>query len=264
MKIGEVFWSDNDIRKSIHDFLMLNEKRPIRDNNGGMKSPHMFATWFLLKTIQPRFVIESGVWRGQSTWLIEKTLPDAKIYCIDPKLSRIQYKSPNATYFSKDFSKIDWSVIQNKENGLLFFDDHQNAMERVRIAKELGFKHLIFEDNYPDDVGDCYSLKKAFMGAGFQRKRTLKSYLIDVIRQSGSAGNVERNTTDASFLKEVLEIYYEFPPVFKSALTRWGADWTNEEYPTPPPLYTDLQYRDLGIFKDEAQFYTWLCYAKLK
>jgi len=26
---------------------------------------------------------------------------------------------------------------------------------------------MIFEDNYPEKVGDCYSLKKAFAGVGF-------------------------------------------------------------------------------------------------
>ena len=49
-----------------------------------MLSPHMFLMWFALKTLQPKVVIESGVWLGQGTWFVEKACPDARICCLDP------------------------------------------------------------------------------------------------------------------------------------------------------------------------------------
>ena len=69
-------------------FEKLYEQRPIKNNIHGMRFQHMFATYFILKKLKPSFVIESGVFRGQSTWLIENTLPQANILSIDIDLSQ--------------------------------------------------------------------------------------------------------------------------------------------------------------------------------
>ena len=53
----------------------------------------MFATFFILKKLNPSFVIESGVFRGQSTWLIENALPNSEILSIDIDLSKRKYIS---------------------------------------------------------------------------------------------------------------------------------------------------------------------------
>ena len=88
------------------------------------------------------FIIESGVWKGQSTWLIENTCPNSKLLCIDPNLYYRNYISKKAEYTNIDWKNLD---IKNTENTLCFFDDHQNALERVQSAIKRGFKHLIFE-----------------------------------------------------------------------------------------------------------------------
>ncbi len=224
--------------------------KPIRDNQGGMKSPHMFATWFMLKKINPVNVIESGIWKGQSAWLIEKTLPNANIFSIDLNLNFREYISERVKYFDVDFNQINWSFIEDKENTLLFFDDHQNAFERIKNGKELGFKQFIFEDNYPKNQGDCYSLKKAFQHGGFSSVQ-------------GTSNLKVPNRQDAKYLKDNLEIYFEFPPVFKTKKTRWGDLWIDKDYPTPTPLFSEIEQDELKIFKQEATDYTWICYAKL-
>ena len=63
----------------------------------------MFSLYFILKKIRPNFVIESGIYRGQSTWLIEKTLPKTKILSIDPNLDNRIYISKKAKYSKLDF-----------------------------------------------------------------------------------------------------------------------------------------------------------------
>ena len=69
-------------RESLPEFIEVYRRRPIRDNAGGMGLNHSFATWFILRQMQPRLVVESGVWRGHSTWLIEQAAPDAEIVAI--------------------------------------------------------------------------------------------------------------------------------------------------------------------------------------
>jgi hypothetical protein len=169
-------------------------------------------------------------------------------------------------YFDKDFFKIDWSIIPDKNDTLLFFDDHQNALERIKKGKEIGFKRYIFEDNYPSKQGDCYSLKKAFQHAGFNpndKKKGIKTTIKQLINPV-KWKKIPPNSQDSEYLKEVLDIYYEFPPVFKKYNTRWGDTWEENHYPTPPPLYDNVEHDYLKIFDEEAIHYTWICYARLK
>jgi len=264
-QIGKVDWTYEEIRESIPEFLELYKQKPIADNQGGMKSPHLFATWFLLKKINPKNVIESGIWKGQGTWLIENTLPNANIFSIDLNLSFREYTSDRVKYFDKDIFEIDWSIISDKDNTVIFFDDHQNAIERIRKGKEIGFKQYIFEDNYPVKQGDCYSLKKAFQHAGFEPasgSNNIKQIIKNFIKPVKSK-KIPPNSKDSDFLKNILKIYYEFPPVFKKEKTRWKDNWDEEYYPTPEPLFEKTEYDYLNIFEEEAIFYTWICYAKL-
>jgi len=266
-QIGDVDWTIEEIKDSIPEFLALYHKKPLDNNQGGMMSPHMFATWFMLKKLNPKNVIESGIWKGQGTWLIEQSLPKANIYSIDLKLNFRKYISDKVTYFQKDFSEIDWSMIEDKSDTLLFFDDHQNALKRIKTGKGIGFKQFIFEDNYPAKRGDCYSLKKAFQHAGFepeqQATQGLKAKIMKLFKPS-NLEPVQPNKEDSEYLKRTLKTYYEFPPVFKSEFTRWGDSWNEEHYPTPNPIYSVLESDHLKIFQQEATQYTWICYALLK
>ena len=58
------------------DFMKNIYTKSMVENNGGMHLSDMFSFYFLLKTLRPSVVVESGVWRGQSTHLIRKTLGD--------------------------------------------------------------------------------------------------------------------------------------------------------------------------------------------
>ena len=246
-----------------------------------MQSPHMFAVWFMAKQLSPDFIVESGIWKGQSTWLLEKACPNAKLVSIDINLGNRQYISDRAFYSNKDFVEQDWSEISDRS--LVFFDDHQNAYKRLQQCKWFGFKHIIFEDNYPAAQGDCYSLKKAFAHAGFEpvspasKKRGINIiakirrrfarlaglHPISLIPQYETA-KIRPNDIDSRMLKKNLDVYYEFPPVFKNSKTRWGDEWDDVTYPTSEPLLEQTDNSSHKLFIDEAAFYTWICYAKLK
>lgn len=268
IEIGQSPWTRESMLGKLEEFSSLYKKKPISNNLYGMKSPHMFYTWFALQELKPKAIIESGVYLGQGTWLMENACPDAKIHSIDIDLQQIQYKSKLATYYDQDFTKIDWTDLP-KEDTVLFFDDHQNAYERIKTAKWFGFKHLIFEDNYPSSNGDCYSPKKAFMHSGFNftppSAKTFKQRIKDLLKGHGqNYEHVSPNDIDAKYLTQNIEVYYEFPPVFKTEQTRWKDDWSEEKYPTPEPLLDSVEKEYQQIFLDEAIHYTWMCYVKLK
>jgi hypothetical protein len=233
VKIGDSPWTVDGITNSLDDFMELYKNRPIINNRGGMGAPHCFATYFILKHFNKPFIVESGVWKGQSTWLIEKTCPNSELLCIDPNLHYVEYKSKKARYTTTDWEHLD---IKNTEKTLCFFDDHQNAFNRIKSAVKRGFKHLIFEDNYPVGQGDCVSLKQI----------------------------LDKDTEMSTFLKKHIEVYCEFPPVFKRDKTRWGDSW-NENYPTENPIFNQLENNEkYKLFHDDAHGYTWIAYVKLK
>lgn len=235
VRIGEEKFSRDDMKNKLEEFSELYKNRPVKNNTYGMKSPHLFLSWFVMQTLKPEYIIESGVYKGQGTWVFEKACPLAKIHSIDIALWKRQYISNRAVYHNKDFANIDWSDVQ-KDKTICFFDDHQNAVERVRFLESSGFKKVIFEDNFPSGQGDCYSLKQAF----------------------------DRGGQDAVYLSNVIKIYNELPPVFKTDKTLWGDMWSKERYPTPEPLYKNVEKEYLRIFLDEAVHYYWMCYVELK
>ncbi len=281
VSIGAPPWTRSEIVDHIDEFESLYAGRPIEDNVGGMKAPHMFAVWFMAKKLSPDLVVESGIWKGQSTWLLEKACPEAKLVSIDLDLGNRQYISDRAIYSARDFSEQDWSEVT--ERSLVFFDDHQNAYKRLQQCKWFGFKHILFEDNYPAIQGDCYSLKKAFARAGFepaqsQQKAATSNILSKILRKSAGllgispialtpqydAVKIHPNDIDARMLQKHLDVYYEFPPVFKISKTRWGDEWDEVSYPTPEALLERPTKPAHNLFIDEAASYTWICYAKLK
>lgn len=275
ISIGTPPWSREDMLADVDEFLALYEQRPVKDNAGGMKAPHMFALWFMARRLNPEFIVESGIYKGQSTWLLEQACPQARIFSIDVDLSQREYISARVDYSSNDFSLHDWHDIP--ERTLVFFDDHQNAYKRMQQCRWFGFRHVIFEDNYPVLRGDCYSLKKAFAHAGFSpdsRQNMLNKVVTGLARLPEKIINTQTcqfdavdiapNDIDARMLTRHLDVYYEFPPLVKTAMTRWGDEWSEAYYPTQPPLLERPLPAAYGVLEAEAASYNWMCYARLR
>jgi len=86
--IGTAPWKHDELVGSLPAFWELYETRPILHNDGGMRTPQLFAVWSILRALEPELVVESGVWKGLSTWLIEKACPSARVISIDIDLFR--------------------------------------------------------------------------------------------------------------------------------------------------------------------------------
>lgn len=75
---------------------------------------------------------------------------------------------------------------------------------------------------------------------------------------------IKPNTFDSKMMLKHIETYEEFPPVFKTAKTRWGDNWDDNSYPTTQALLEKPTEDFHNIYHDEAQSYTWINYTKLK
>lgn len=257
-------WNNKEIKRELKNFIELYKTRPIRKNIHGMRFNHMFATYFLLKKIKPKLIVENGVFKGQSTWLIEKTLPKSKIISIDIKLNQREYISKKVKYSNLDFKFHDFSKIPR--NSLVFFDDHQNHLQRLQQAKFFNFKHVILEDNYPPNHGDFYTIKHAYHNSGFYHPLTFLSlcktlflliklflkkiiknkYYISLNEINSRIRDWKPNKIDFKVIEKNIDIYYEFPPLMKSN------------------KYNLCNLIDNHDFNDELKFYNYITYIKFK
>ena len=235
--IGSVCWDNEELIASLNDFSELWRKRPIKDNLGGMQSVQMFYSWFITKKLQPKCIIESGVWKGLGTYFLSLACETAKFICIDVNFNNLLYINNKAVYLNKDITSVDLSVtnhICSPEDVLCFFDDHQSFVPRISVMQGRGYRHAIWEDNYPAGQGDCYTIKQS----------------------------LESHDEMATTLFETLDVYYEMPPIYAADTNRWGVKWST--YSIKPPLLIDAADNTRACFYHDALDYTWLAYTRLR
>ena len=262
-------WSNDEIVKELISFKEFYKNRPIKNNKHGMMFPHMFATHFILKKIKPKFVIESGVYKGQSTWLIENTLPECQILSIDMDLSQREYISKKANYSDLDYKLHDFSKLP--EETLVFFDDHVNHLERIQQSKFFNIKNIIFEDNYPSSKGDFYTIKHAYQNSGFNHQYTtiskikttclflfymlkkifFKNYYFPLNQISARIRDHKYNINDFKNIEKNIDIYFEFPSII------------NNKSGVGDSIIKNLNI-DFEDAKDELKSYNYITYIKLK
>lgn len=232
----------SDIKDYIGDFLEIYEKRPIKENSGGTLSVNLFHLYYIIKKLKPNRIIESGVFKGQTTWLINELLPDTKIVGIDPFLQQIIYEGKNTKYITTDFLKITNDFIPRSvaKDTLIIFDDHQDAYQRVMHAHKLGFKKFYFDDNYPEFRG---------------RRHLSLAAVLDNKADEGFhiPGDAKEN------LESIIETYNILPPVLPC-----DEPVTMEKsYIKETPIFDKLD-NQLQVFEKDLHNYRWHTFVTLK
>ena len=137
---------EGDVLERTKQFWALIPTAPVRQRRGGSGFNGALQLYVAMRALKPDFVIESGVFRGLTTWVIRQACPDAKIYCHDPALSGLQYRDAQASYSTADWSTADWSGIDPART-VAFFDDHVAQGRRVVEAHARGLTRLLFDDD---------------------------------------------------------------------------------------------------------------------
>ena len=135
-----------DIEKDIILYDNFFRNSEISNLNGGMGYNNGLITFILCKHIQPKSIIESGVWRGYTTFLLEKAASaDTEISCYDINLKTIEYSSKNAEYFEMDISE---NIHKSHNNcDLAFFDDHVSHYDRLHFCNDNDIEFVILDDD---------------------------------------------------------------------------------------------------------------------
>ncbi|PIN12242.1 hypothetical protein CDL12_15144 [Handroanthus impetiginosus] len=296
-KHGEtVEWTSEDLLKGLEEFMPIYETRPIKNNTYGMGFDHSFGLWFITRWLKPDLMIESGAFKGHSTWVLRQAMPDTPILSLSPRHpEKYLKKGPayvdgNCAYFAGkdfvDFGSMDWvrvlekHGIKDRSRVLVFFDDHQNELKRLKQAVKAGFQHLVFEDNYDTGTGDHYSFRQIcdqfyIRGGGhscfkdsdearirFKRKK-FWSKAVDIAELCGLGeawwgvrGSMRDNFNHSNkeityaehfqnsrFVESVLDVYWELPPVAGPSLTH---QTRYDPARAPNPIVQDGRY---GLFQ---------------
>jgi hypothetical protein len=147
------------------EFLAVYANRPDKVNLCGIRINHAYALWITVKHLKPTSIIESGVNAGQSTYFMRNASATAKIYAIDPEATAIcnqgkRWVDPtkNGFYYTgkkkfQDIQDIKWIKYIRKKTidpntTLVFLDDHMAVFPRFGMFLQLGFRHIMLEDNY--------------------------------------------------------------------------------------------------------------------
>ncbi|EEF46422.1 uncharacterized protein LOC8273817 [Ricinus communis] len=314
-----VEWTSKDLLKGLGEFVPIYETRPIKNNMYGMGFDHSFGLWFIARWLKPDLMIESGAFKGHSTWVLRQAMPDTPIISLSPRHpEKYLKKGPayvdgNCTYFAGkdfvDFGSVEWKSVLKKHGitdlsrVLIFFDDHQNELKRVKQAMDAGFQHLVFEDNYDTGTGDHYSLRQicdqsyirggghsCFRDSDESRLRSkrkkfwekavdidelcgpneawwgVRGWMRDNFNHSNKPISYEEHFQNSRFIESVLDVYWELPPVAGPSLTH---QTRYDPARTSPPIVEDGRYglfQRLGLGRLETSVfngYTQMVYLKI-
>lgn len=132
----------------IRDFFELYSGREKTENTQGSGFHNAFWLYVIARTLNPTIIVESGVWKGHSSWLLSRACPGADKYGFDINLRQLQFHDLDVQMFQEDWGAFEFPEF-DPERSLIFFDCHVNHAQRILEAKAKGFKHLLIDDNPP-------------------------------------------------------------------------------------------------------------------
>lgn len=143
--IGEITGKSNlSLQKDIHEFMAYIGTNPALSYQGVTSHGSLLWLFLIARCLQPKTLVESGIYRGSSLHCFRQAIPQANIFAFDLNLKPLLVKDSSIKIWEKDWSEVE--ICAESENDLCYFDDHINNGLRIRQAFERGFKNLIFDD----------------------------------------------------------------------------------------------------------------------
>jgi hypothetical protein len=137
----------SSIVAAVDEFRNAFLESPVDGNSGGANFSSGLNLFLMARCLVPELIVESGVYKGQSSYFLSTACPKATIHAFDPNLNEA-VRVPRVIYHANDWMHSQVQCDANVK-GLCFFDDHQNQAMRVLQAFERGFRYLIVDDSWP-------------------------------------------------------------------------------------------------------------------
>jgi hypothetical protein len=129
----------------VREFWDLIPACPVRQKHGGNGFNGALQLFVLARALEPEVIVESGVFRGLTTWVLRRARPEARIFSFDPVLD-LHYRDGAARYSTGDWSAASFEGV-DLSRALAFFDDHVSQARRIVEAQERGIRHVALDDD---------------------------------------------------------------------------------------------------------------------
>ena len=139
-------YSEKDIVNYVKEYSTVFLKSPITNMDSGFGFNEGLFLFCIVKIVKPTLIIESGVMKGFTTYLIDAAT-DKKciINCYDISFENIEYRSKKAIYYNNDIRKTPPKMDGHKV--LAFWDDHTSQLDRLKFSIENKIKFNLFDDD---------------------------------------------------------------------------------------------------------------------
>ena len=136
-----------DVEAEVRRFYDSYLGTPFRHPSGGSRFGNLLWLNLIAKSLQPDVIVDSGTYKGASSWAMCYGAPDAKTLSFDIDLSRLDFRSKNVEYIERDWATYNFDPYQNK-TCLVYFDDHLDQGKRLKEAADRKFQVAIFDDDF--------------------------------------------------------------------------------------------------------------------
>ena len=152
---GPSSYTEN-VRDWVAEYFDIIPMCPVRQFVGGGGWNAGLQLFCLTRALEPVTIIESGTFKGFSSWVFWKARPQAKIHCFDIDFGQLVWRGPAIAYHQHDWFQ-DRSVFEkddfnNRARVFAYFDDHVSQARRIQQARHLGLLNIAFDDNLPTDA----------------------------------------------------------------------------------------------------------------
>jgi hypothetical protein len=146
LKKSKIKFLKASIPKFVNEYCKVFSNTPILDLNSGFGFNEGLYLFCIIKVVKPTLVIESGIMKGFTTYLIDAASDkNCTINCYDISFENIEYKSKKAIYFQNDINKTPPNFKNQKV--LAFWDDHTSQLDRLEFSIKNNIKYNIFDDD---------------------------------------------------------------------------------------------------------------------
>ena len=146
LKSSNIKYDKQKILEYISDFDYVFSKSPVKEHESGFGYNEAVFFFIILKIINPQIVIESGIMKGFTTYLIDAATNDnCKLFCYDINFSNKIFNSPKAKYINGDITN-NIPTIGNKKVVALW-DDHTSQLDRLQFSQDHNIEYNFFDDD---------------------------------------------------------------------------------------------------------------------
>lgn len=121
-------------------FAEIYDNRPDKKEHGSSGYSNMRNLYDLCVELKPRLIVESGTWKGNSSWLFYHFAP---VVCHDLQFYTLMWRSPEIEYIKEDIENYTYP-----QDTLFYFDDHISQRKRLEWLIAGEYRHAIFDDNH--------------------------------------------------------------------------------------------------------------------